>query len=31
MNNNKNLTIDEIFTLAIKNYQNNNLQDAQYL
>ena len=31
MNNNKNLTIEEIFNLAVQNSQNNNHQDAQNL
>ena len=29
MSNNKNLTIEETFNLAVQNHQNNNLQDAQ--
>jgi tetratricopeptide (TPR) repeat protein len=29
MSNDKNLTVDETFSLAVQNHQNNNLQDAQ--
>ena len=29
MNNNKNLTVNELFELAVQNHKNNNLQDAQ--